>query len=122
PGADDGHYLFIGRLAEMKGILVLLDAWDLIWKDKKNNAPKLIVCGDGPLKEDVRARALANPLVTFKGVISGDAKRDLLRGARAVIAPSVCLESLGLVAYEAYDFAKPVLASWAGGLAEVVTR
>src|SRR5260370_39531231 len=39
---------------------------------------------------------------------------------RALIAPYICLESLGLVAYEAYDFAKPVLAARAGGLAEIV--
>ena len=79
-----------------------------------------MICGDGPLREIIQARASANPLVDFKGITSGEAKRGLLSSARAIIAPSICLESLGLVAYESYEFAKPVLASRAGGLAEIV--
>jgi glycosyltransferase involved in cell wall biosynthesis len=37
-----------------------------------------------------------------------------------VLAPSLWTEPLGLVAYEAYEMAKPVLASSLGGLKEVV--
>ena len=114
------HYLFLGRLVEAKGILVLLDVWDLIWRDRKHSGPRLVICGDGPLRESTEARAAANPLVEFKGVVSGEAKRRLVSEARAVIAPSICLESLGLVAYESYEFAKPVLASRTGGLGEIV--
>ena len=118
---DEGYYLFMGRLAEMKGILILHDAWDLIWKDRGNAGPRLMICGDGPLIEEIRARTAKNPLVKFRGSISGEEKLEAVRRSRAMIAPSLCLESLGLVAYEAYDFAKPVLASRAGGLAEIVT-
>ena len=118
---DEGYYLFMGRLVEMKGVLILLDVWDLIWRDRRNAGPRLVICGDGPLRESVQARAATNPLVVFKGTVSGEVKNELLRGARAIVAPSLCLESLGLVAYEAYDFAKPVLASRAGGLAETVS-
>jgi len=118
---DENYYLFMGRLVEMKGVLVILDVWDRIWRDRRSAGPRLMICGDGPLRESVRTRAAANPLVVFKGAVGGEIKNELLRGARAIIAPSLCLESLGLVAYEAYDFAKPVLASRAGGLAETVS-
>jgi glycosyltransferase involved in cell wall biosynthesis len=116
------HYLFLGRLVEAKGILVLLDVWDLIWRDKKHLGPRLVICGDGPLKKTVRARTEQNPLVSFQGSVLNEKKLQLLGGMRALIAPSLCLESLGLVAYEAYDFAKPVLAARAGGLGEIVTH
>ena len=120
--ADNGYYLFIGRLVEMKGILTLLESWDLIWQEKRNAAPRLEIIGDGPLAETVRESACKNSLVKLRGTVFGEAKQELLRGARALIAPSICLESLGLVVYEAYDFAKPVLASRAGALAEIVTH
>lgn len=120
PDTSGSHYLFLGRLVEAKGILVLLDVWDLIWADRKHSGPRLVICGDGPLRETIQSREAANPLVDFKGITSGEAKRRLLSSARAIIAPSVCLESLGLMAYESYEFTKPVLASRAGGLGEIV--
>jgi glycosyltransferase involved in cell wall biosynthesis len=117
---DNGYYFFIGRLVEMKGILVLLDVWDRIAQENKSTGPKLVIVGDGPLTATVDSRAATNQLVTFRGTVRGSDKIELLRGARAIIAPSLCLESLGLVAYEAYEFSKPVLAARAGGLGEIV--
>ena len=117
---DENFYLFIGRLIDLKGIPVLLNVWDRILATKSNASPKLVIIGEGPLGEGVRDRAKRNPLVDFRGAVSRHAKRELLRGTRALIVPSLCLESLGLVAYEAYDFAKPVLAARAGGLGEIV--
>jgi glycosyltransferase involved in cell wall biosynthesis len=117
---DEEYYLFIGRLVEIKGVLVLLDVWDRIAREKSNVRPKLVIVGEGELEEKVRSRSKANPLIDFRGAVSKDEKHRLLSGMRALIAPSLCLESLGLVAYEAYDFSKPVLAARAGGLGEIV--
>jgi glycosyltransferase involved in cell wall biosynthesis len=44
----------------------------------------------------------------------------LLAGCRALIIPSLWREPLGLVVYEAFDHARPVLAARSGGLAEMV--
>lgn len=117
---DQNYYLFIGRLVELKGVFLLLDVWDRIFREKGSASPKLVIVGEGSLEEAVRSRAKQNSLVDFRGSIPAETKRQLLNGTRALIAPSICLESLGLVAYEAYDFAKPVLASRAGGLGEIV--
>ena len=117
---DQNYYLFIGRLVELKGVLVLLDVWDRIFREQKLSRPKLVIVGEGELQEVVRSRAKENPLVDFRGSVPREEKQQLLSGMRALIAPSICLESLGLVAYEAYDFAKPVLAARAGGLGEIV--
>ena len=118
---DENYYLFIGRLVELKGVLVLLDVWDRIFQQQKLGAPRLVIIGEGELKEKVQSRAKQNPLLDFRGSVPRQEKQKLLSGMRALIAPSLCLESLGLVAYEAYDFAKPVLASRAGGLSEIVS-
>ena len=118
--SDQDYYLFIGRLVELKGVLVLLDVWDRIAQEKGNAGPKLVIIGEGSLEETVQFRTKQNSLVDFRGSVLGETKRELLSGMRALIAPSLCLESLGLVAYEAYDFAKPVLAARVGGLGEIV--
>ena len=104
----------------MKGVLVLLDVWDRIFQEKGNAGPRLVIVGEGSLEQLVKSRAEKNSLVDFRGSVPAETKHALLSGMRALIAPSLCLESLGLVAYEAYDFAKPVLAARAGGLGEIV--
>lgn len=119
---DQDYYVFIGRLVEQKGVLILLDVWDRIFREQKLLGPKLVIVGEGDLEECVRSRTKRNPLVDFRGSVSKEDKYSLLNGMRGLIAPSLCLESLGLVAYEAYDFAKPVLAANAGGLSEIVTH
>ena len=60
------------------------------------------------------------PNVSFEGYESGEAKWNFVRGARAVIVPSVWKEVFGLVAIEAMGLGKPVIASETGGLPEVI--
>jgi glycosyltransferase involved in cell wall biosynthesis len=80
----------------------------------------LYICGEGPLAGEVTLRAAANPKVHYMGPVGGDAKRQLIRKCRAMIAPSLWWEPLGLVTYEAYEFCKPMLAAASGGLSETV--
>ena len=61
-----------------------------------------------------------NPYLEYLGQISGQPKHEALSQCRALIAPSIWWEPLGLIVYEAYDFAKPVLAARTGGLTETV--
>ncbi|CAN5377532.1 glycosyltransferase [soil metagenome] len=117
---DGKHYLFLGRLIEAKGIVVLLDAWKKLEQRLGTRAPQLIIAGSGPLQDFVAASAQNLRTVTFAGELSGAAKRLALVGARAVIIPSLWWEALGLVVYEAYDYSKPVLAAKSGGLSETV--
>ena len=48
-------------------------------------------------------------------------KQRLIENCRAMLAPSVWWEALGLVTYEAYDCRKPMLASASGGLTETIS-
>ena len=117
---DAGYYLFIGRLAETKGVIPLLDAWDELHKRLGKNTPLLHIAGEGPLNTVVQQRLRTNPYIGQLGHIGGETKREALRRCRAVIVPSTWWEPLGLVVYEAYDYRKPVLAAKSGGLCEIV--
>lgn len=117
---DAGYYLFLGRLVPEKGVVPLLDAWDALRAKLGPKTPLLHIAGGGPLEQAVHQRLRTNPYVGFLGQIGGETKREALRRCRAVIVPSTWWEPLGLVTYEAYDFAKPVLAAKSGGLEETV--
>ena len=117
---DAGFYLFLARLVEVKGVESLLRAWDVLRERLGERTPELRIAGEGPLEAMVRASAARNPSVKHLGMIGGEAKRAALAQCRAMMVPSTWWEPLGLVVYEAYDFAKPVLAARSGGLIETV--
>lgn len=119
---DHGCYLFLGRLIPAKGIAVLFEAWKIIRAELGERAPRLAIAGAGPMESKVRELAAQNTLVEFRGLVNGAEKHELIAGCRAMIAPSVWWEPLGLVTYEAYDFAKPMLAARSGGLSETVVH
>lgn len=119
---DDAHeepvFLFLGRLTEEKGPLVLLDAWQRI--EDAGIKARLVLAGDGPLAEEVSRRCSTLRHANFVGFQSGDSKDQLLRDCTAMVVPSIWWEPLGLVLYEAYDHSKPVLAARSGGIVDHV--
>lgn len=119
-GADDGAYLFLGRLVPEKGVEVLLTAWERLQQKMGGSTPMLWIGGEGPLEERVKLAEQRNGKVRHLGLLHGEEKAGRLRRCRALVVPSVWWEPLGLVTYEAYDYGKPVLAAASGGLAETV--
>jgi glycosyltransferase involved in cell wall biosynthesis len=123
PHAIEGnYYLYLGRLSEDKGVKVLCETWNIISQKLRNNAPRLVIGGNGPLADYVTAETKRNPLIEYRGVIAGDEKVRTIAGCRAMLAPSVCWDSRAVVTYEAYDFAKPMLSSTSGGFSETVKQ
>jgi glycosyltransferase involved in cell wall biosynthesis len=107
-------FLFLGRLEKSKGVAWLLRAFAAV-----PGAAVLNIAGEGA--EAARLRALAGALgiagrVRFLGWVAGDAKRELLLDARALIVPSLWHETFGLVAAEAAALSRPVISSDAGEL------
>jgi hypothetical protein len=120
--------LFVGRLEERKGIDVLMQAFAGVLREFPDVV--LDVVGDGnvpwfgPTKfHDVYKTwpiaAAIGASAVFHGKVADAALRGFLAQADAVVVPSR-FESFGLIALEAFAFAKPVIAGRAGGLAEVV--
>jgi len=118
--SDTGYYLFLGRLIPEKGLQALIDSWHELKSQLGPKTPTLKIAGEGPLSSWVKDQSSINPHLEYLGQISGKPKYEALRHCRALIAPSIWWEPLGLIVYEAYDFAKPVLAARAGGLTETV--
>ncbi len=120
--AEGGYYLFLGRLVPEKGVGTLLDAWELLEKRLGTACPRLIIAGTGSEEARIHVRANRMNRVTCVGFVSGIIKADLVKACRGLIAPSIWWEPLGLIVYEAYDSARPVLAARSGGLTETVTE
>jgi glycosyltransferase involved in cell wall biosynthesis len=112
---EDGYALFVGRLTEDKGIQVLLKAWGHL-----SPAIPLKIAGDGPLREFVQGQVRHLPSVEFLGRIDQPRVRELMRGAAALIFPSVWYEGLPMTIVEAYATGLPVIASRVGNLASLI--
>lgn len=102
--------LFAGRLEELKGLPTVLEAWRLLGED----APELLVAGEGPLGD--WAREHAGPKVRFLGQLTPAELHRCMAESRAVVAASLCYESFALVPAEAHCLGTPVLASDLGNV------
>jgi glycosyltransferase involved in cell wall biosynthesis len=111
--AAAGEYaLYAGRLAEEKGVA------DAIAASRVAGVP-LVVAGDGPLRDALGAAAAGAP-VRFAGRVDAAELARLRAGAAVALVPSRYAEILPLAALEAMAAGVPVVASRAGGLAEIV--
>ena len=110
--------IFVGRLAEQKGVADLIDALDIV----QHVEPDLrtLIVGDGPLRDRLRSVASAYTLddrVKFLG--HRDDAAHLIGLADVLILPSL-YEGLPNVVLEAMRRSKPVIATAAPGTTEVV--
>ncbi|HEU4456897.1 MAG TPA: glycosyltransferase family 4 protein [Longimicrobium sp.] len=125
-GARPFDMLFIGRLVERKGVHVLLDA---ISRLPPGRRARLHVVGDGPDRERLEARAaelgLLGERAIFHGFVSKEDLQRRLETCDAFVLPAVVdakgdTEGLGVVLLEAMSYARPVIASAAGGIVDIV--
>jgi glycosyltransferase involved in cell wall biosynthesis len=110
--------LCIGRLIPIKGHLVLLRA--LAQARTQVPAVRLDVAGRGPLEPALKAYVRELDLedaVRFLGFISP--VQSAIENAAIVVVPSLG-EGFGMVALEAMERGRPVIASAVGGLPEIV--
>lgn len=115
PGSGKGArsgILYVGRLAEEKGVEVLLRAAAL-------QPGTIRVAGDGPLRSLVERSATAGD-IEYLGSLEPSSVVDELRRAIAVVLPSIWFEGFPLTVLEAYATGTPVIASRIGSLVEVV--
>jgi glycosyltransferase involved in cell wall biosynthesis len=109
------YLLYAGRLSAEKGIRTLVEAWT-----GTDGMPPLWIAGDGPLRDEVLRAAEENRSIRWLGHLPRPDVQRLMRGARALILPSVCYEAFPLVVLEAYSLGVPMIASRAGALESIV--
>lgn len=113
--------LFIGRLEPRKGILTLIEALAALRRERAQ--VRLVVCGDGPQRDEAQARVDALNLrdaVQFLGALDERGKRRLYREADVFCAPAAYGESYGLVLAEAMAAGLPVVAAGNAGYRSVL--
>jgi glycosyltransferase involved in cell wall biosynthesis len=116
PGAP--RLAIVGRLVPIKGHDVLFRA--VAAAREQVPGMTLEVAGDGPLEVELRAsvaRLGLEDVVSFLGRVSPVA--PVLERAQVVVVPSFG-EGFGMVALEAIERGRPVVASDVGGLPEIV--
>jgi glycosyltransferase involved in cell wall biosynthesis len=111
-----GYLLFVGRLRIRKGVEVLLEAL--------RGVPSAVlrIAGNGEhrsaLERAVESLGIGDR-VAFLGTRDAAQVRALLRGAAALVVPSI-YEGMPLVVLEAMEAGVPVVASAVSGIPEVV--
>lgn len=122
PGATaEPSLVFIGALAERKGVRDLLEASIRA----VGRAPhRLRIIGDGPLAPLVRAAASEHPHIDVLGGLPRPRVIEVLRDARALVLPTQehrgWREAAGLVLLEAQACGVPVVVYRSGGAPEMV--
>lgn len=118
--AGEKVVLFVGRLAEKKGVCFLLEAIRLV------PGARLVVVGDGPLRSELEN--LARPLgkrVRFEGAKTHEELKYIYASSDIFAMPSVTAkdgdqEGFGLVMLEAFASGLPVVASDSGGIRDLI--
>jgi len=118
PGSGTGNFaLFVGRLAEEKGVETLLTAWGTL-----HNRPQLKIIGDGPLADDVAQAAVTNPNIRWLGARNRQHVRRAMARATVLILPSTWYEAFPLVIAEAFATGLPIIGSKLGSIEELISN
>jgi glycosyltransferase involved in cell wall biosynthesis len=109
--------IFVGRLAEQKGLWTLLEAWRRVPREFH-----LRIVGDGPLLEELSARKKGwnLPNVTIDGRLSREQVILAICRAQLLIFPSLWYECFPLALIESFACGVPVITSNLGAMAEIV--
>lgn len=114
PEKREDFFLVVGRLSDEKGIDTLLRASDL-------GNFKVVLMGDGPLKDQVLKAAAKNPNIQYMGFQDKTVIQDYMKRCRALLFPSLSYEGLSITMLEALSMGTPIIASRLGSMAEVLT-
>ncbi len=115
--ADD-YYIFVGRVEEIKGVDVLVDAFQSM-PDKK-----LKIIGHGNLDEHIAERLEKENIynVELLGFKPHEEVNELLKHAKALIMCSQWYETFGMVIAEAYSNGVPAIVGRIGNIKDLVVE
>lgn len=118
PAGGERRFVFVGRLIDVKGVETLLNAWARV-----PAGARLVIAGDGPVRELVRQRAAQDPSIDFLGWVEERTVFELMGGAEAVLVPSEWYEGgPPLVVLRSLAVGTPVVVSDLENICEDVVR
>lgn len=108
------HFLYVGRLAEEKGLLPLLSAL-------QGTSLELRVAGTGPLQEKAKQYAAKNRNIKLLGQLRSEDIAQELSRCTGLIVPSICMEGgVPLSAIEGFLHRVVVIANALGAMDEEI--
>lgn len=110
------YFLFVGRLEKIKGLDDVIPAF------REYQDADLVIAGDGEYASTLRALAADLPNVRFLGRVGPDDLRQYYERAIALIVPSECFETFGIVLIESFREGTPVIARRLGPFPEIVQQ
>lgn len=113
---EKNYYIYIGRIDELKGIDLLINAW------KSINKSNLIIIGSGPYEDKAKHFCKKNKIqnVEFLGFKKKSDVLRLLKGAKALVLPSQWYEGFPMTIVESFSEGVPVIASDIGNLSVII--
>jgi|GEM_PF-68943 len=118
PMGDASNVLFLGRLSKEKGVDRLIQAWATV----NSKSGELLIMGEGPEKESllqlVKDLGLKN--VRFLGFVAAKDQAALWANVGFIVVPSIWMDPLPSVVFEAWGRGRAVIVHKIGGLAEIV--
>ncbi len=111
---DRPYFLFVGRLEKIKGLDDVLPVFD------RFDRADLLIAGDGEYTATLKAIAGDNPRIKFLGRVTPTDLSRYYRHAAALLVPSVCFETFGIIIIEAFRQGTPVVARRIGPFPELL--
>ncbi len=109
----ENHFLYVGRLSEEKGVMLLLAVF--------SSCPyKIKIAGDGPLKEEVQSYSSKHLNIEFLGTVNKTQVFTLLQSCTALVFPSIWFEGMPLTIIEAFACGTPVISSKIGAMETMI--
>lgn len=115
--SPDVKFMFAGYLTSEKGIKELISTFMEI----KNNI-HLIICGNGPLRDYVKEKAMEDIRIEYRGELIRNELNKAYAEADVLIVPSMWDEPFGRIVIEGAQFLLPTIGSNRGGIPEIIRQ
>jgi glycosyltransferase involved in cell wall biosynthesis len=110
------YFLFVGRLEKIKGLDEVIPLF------AQFADADLLIAGTGEHEGELKRLAGGNPRVRFLGRLPMAQLERYYRHAVALLVPSVCFETFGIILIEAFRHGTPVIARRIGPFPEIVEK
>lgn len=111
------YFICVSRLDITKGVKLLVEQWP------EDQSKQLLICGDGPLKEELETYIQkTGKNIKLLGQVDHDKVLAYIKGAKALIFPSLLYEGFPMTIAEAAMLGTPVIANDIGNGAALVRQ
>jgi glycosyltransferase involved in cell wall biosynthesis len=116
--SSETRFLFLGQIETHKGVLVLIEAFRRLVKERPK--ARLDVVGAGSALDAARAAAGKDLRISFYGKKNPAQFPDMFSKTDYTVVPSLCYENAPTVIVESFAYGVPVAVASIGGAAELV--